>query len=179
MSTCEYCGNNIPEGRLKIFPETNICSANCVNLINENFQDLQETIQRQTLALSEEYVSSESSSGSSSFKKFKEVFSPEHQNVLKELSHRKYTTIRAFNDFKNNVISKDEYKIKFKRFTWWIKEKVESIDGYLVDNPANYTECKKCGNLSLIQWTPKFQKYFIGCSNYSSGCNWVKTIWIL
>ena len=79
----------------------------------------------------------------------------------------------------NDEISENEYIVKFKRFTWWIKEKVESINGYLIDNPANYTHCKKCGNLSLVQWTPKYQKYFIGCSNFKNGCKWIKTIWIM
>ena len=80
-----------------------------------------------------------------------------------------------------NKITKDEYKNKFKKFTWWIKEKVESMDGKLIDNPANFTECEKCGSLALVQWTPKYQKYFLGCSNYNGGkgCKWIKTIWIM
>ena len=33
MRKCNNCGSEIPEGRIKIFPETNICSAYCVEEI--------------------------------------------------------------------------------------------------------------------------------------------------
>ena len=65
----------------------------------------------------------------------------------------------------------------FKKFTWWIKEEIEKIGGKLVDNPTNYIDCPDCGNVTLVIWTPKFKKYFLGCSEYSNGCGWAKTIW--
>ncbi len=37
MRVCDYCGNNIAEGRLKIFPNTNLCSAKCVNEIKDSY----------------------------------------------------------------------------------------------------------------------------------------------
>ncbi len=187
MKVCDYCGNNIAEGRLKIFPNTNLCSAKCVNEIKDSYEEVQKSIALANNDLTEEfvgYIKSGSpdkniSSKFSNFKKFRESFPREYEPVLKELSYRKYTTIRAYNDYLSGEISENEYVVKFKRFTWWIKEKVESINGYLIDNPANYTHCKTCGNLSLVQWTPKYQKYFIGCSNFKNGCKWIKTIWIM
>ena len=58
-----------------------------------------------------------------------------------------------------------------------LKEEVEKIGGKLVDNPTNYIDCPDCGNVTLVIWTPKFKKYFLGCSEYSNGCGWAKTIW--
>ena len=44
MAVCDYCGNNIAESRLKIFPDTNLCSAKCVNEIKDNFEEVQKSI---------------------------------------------------------------------------------------------------------------------------------------
>ena len=54
---------------------------------------------------------------------------------------------------------------------------MEKIKGKLVDNRTNYIDCPDCGNVTLVIWTPKFKKYFLGCSEYSNGCGWAKTIW--
>jgi len=182
MKKCDHCNKEIPEKRLKIFPETNICSANCAQEIKDSHESIQKQIVNNKELEEQLYnsVSGPYKSGDSKyFKKFKDKFPKELESKLKELSEKKYTTNIAYNDFKNKKISKDEYKIKFKKFTWWIKEKVENMGGKLVDNPANYIECEECGNLTLVQWTPKFQKYFLGCSNFKNGCSWVKTIWIM
>ena len=40
MRVCDYCGNNIAEGRLKIFPDTNLCSAKCVNEIKDSYEEV-------------------------------------------------------------------------------------------------------------------------------------------
>ena len=35
MKSCSNCGNKIPQQRLDLFPETNLCSAKCINSITE------------------------------------------------------------------------------------------------------------------------------------------------
>ena len=86
--------------------------------------------------------------------------------------------VGAYKSLKQGSITKNDYEKKFKQVTWWIKEKVEKKGGYLVDNPANYINCPKCKNLTFILWTPKYNRYFLGCSEYRNGCTWAKTIWV-
>ena len=38
MSICTNCGNEIPKQRLDLFPETNLCSAKCIENIIEILQ---------------------------------------------------------------------------------------------------------------------------------------------
>ena len=74
-------------------------------------------------------------------------------------------------------ISRSEYESRFKRFTWWIKGQIEKERGKLIDNPTKYIDCPDCGHLTLVLWTPKHERYFLGCSEYKNGCGWAKTIW--
>ena len=97
---------------------------------------------------------------------------------LNKFQEKKYTMVQAFKSLKQGSITKNDYEKKFKQVTWWIKEKVEEEGGYLIDNPANYISCPKCKNLTLVLWTPKFNRYFLGCSEYRNGCIWAKTIWV-
>ena len=56
MRVCDYCGNNIAEGRLKIFPNTNLCSAKCVNEIKDSYEEVQKSIALANNDLTEEFV---------------------------------------------------------------------------------------------------------------------------
>ena len=96
----------------------------------------------------------------------------------KKLIDIKMTMISAYNNYKSKKISNLEYETIFKKFSWQIKSLVEDLGGSMVDDPRNYIKCEKCNNFSLILWTPKYNRYFIGCSQYSKGCNWAKTIWV-
>ena len=47
----------------------------------------------------------------------------------------------------------------------------------LIDNPTRYIDCPDCGHLTLVIWSPKNQRYFLGCSEFHNGCAWAKSIW--
>jgi hypothetical protein len=96
----------------------------------------------------------------------------------KKLIDMKMTMINAYNSYKSKKISNLEYETTFKKFSWEIKSQVEDLGGSMIDDPRNYIKCERCNNFSLILWTPKYNRYFIGCSQYSKGCNWAKTIWV-
>jgi hypothetical protein len=96
----------------------------------------------------------------------------------KKLVDMRMTMINAYNNFKIKKITNLEYESTFKKFSWEIKSQVEDLGGSMVDDPRNYIKCSICNNFSLILWTPKYNRYFIGCSQYSKGCNWSKTIWV-
>ena len=145
MKKCNNCGAEIPEKRLNIFPNTNICSANCVEEIK-----FKEQITKDSIIQS----------------KIKEDI-----NKINELSKKKDTCIVAFNKLKKNEITKDDYNKEFKRFTWWIKEKIEEMGGWLTCNPGELTTCKSCGKPSIVFWSKK-NVYFISCSDYTNGCKW-------
>tara|TARA_R100001530_G_scaffold53185_1_gene39287 strand:- start:828 stop:1307 length:480 start_codon:yes stop_codon:yes gene_type:complete len=145
MKKCDNCGMEIPEGRLKIFPETNICSAYCIEEIKLNEQSVRQ-----------KYIQEDES---------------KRKEKIRELSEKKNTCIVAYNKYKSNEINKEDYKKEFKKFTWWIKEKIEEMGGWLICNPADFTECKKCGKPAIVFWTKK-ETYFISCSNYKNGCTW-------
>ena len=119
----------IPEGRLKIFPETNICSAYCIEEIKLNER-----------AVRQKYIQEDES---------------KRKEKIRELSEKKNTCIVAYNKYKSNEINKEDYKKEFKKFTWWIKEKIEEMGGWLICNPADFTECKKCGKPAIVFWTKK------------------------
>jgi len=95
----------------------------------------------------------------------------------KKLIDMKMTMINAYNSYKSKKISDLEYETIFKKFSWKIKSQVEELGGWMIDDPRKYIKCDRCNNFSLILWTPKYNRYFIGCSQYSKGCNWAKTIW--
>ena len=111
-------------------------------------------------------------------KKIKGELVEKRMQLRTNLLKKKGTMISALNAFKQGSIDKKEYERKFKQFTWWIKEEVEGAGGYIIDNPASYVNCPKCSNLTLVLWTPKFNRYFLGCSEYRNGCKWAKTIWV-
>ena len=56
---------------------------------------------------------------------------------IKELSEKKNTCIVAYNKYKSNEITKEGYKTEFKRFTWWIKGKIDEMGGWLICNPGD------------------------------------------
>lgn len=157
---CESCNDYISLPRLKAKPNTTFCTPYCE--FDLSYQTPQEEeIARQKKA---EFIK-------------KERLVSKHNSQIDHLSSKKHTLINAYDDFLLKKISKSEYEVIFKRFTWWIKEEVEKIGGKLIDNPKNYINCPDCGHLTLVIWTPKFEKYFLGCSEYKNGCTWVKTIW--
>ena len=144
----------IPEGRLKIFPETNLCSASCI----------------EDTKLTASAVISENISKEAEKEKKKRV------EKIKKLSEKKHTCIDAYNKYQSGKITKEDYKREFKRFTWWIKEQIEEIGGRLIYNPSDYTECEKCRKPAIVFWTKK-EIYFISCSNYKNGCKWKVWPW--
>ena len=46
MNTCVVCDKEIPEARLKILPDTNLCSAKCVEITKDKIEVLEEKIQK-------------------------------------------------------------------------------------------------------------------------------------
>ena len=46
MNTCVVCDKEIPEARLKILPDTNLCSAKCVETTKNKIEVLEEKIQK-------------------------------------------------------------------------------------------------------------------------------------
>ena len=44
MNTCVVCDKEIPEARLKILPDTNLCSAKCVEITKDKIEVLEEKI---------------------------------------------------------------------------------------------------------------------------------------
>ena len=61
---------------------------------------------------------------------------------IENLMSKRYTTIDAFEDYKENKISKSDYEKIFKKFTWWIKEEVEKILK-MKDNKIEQIESEK------------------------------------
>ena len=98
------------------------------------------------------------------------------QKKLKNYQKKKNTCIVAYNKYKSNEITKEDYKREFKRFTWWIKGKVEEIGGWLICNPGDLTECKNCSKPAIVFWS-KQEIYFISCSDYKNGCKWKVWPW--
>ena len=107
----------------------------------------------------------------------KETALGKYHSLQRELSSKRYTMIDAINEFREKKITRSEYESRFKRFTWWIKGQIEKERGKLIDNPTKYIDCPDCGHLTLVLWTPKHERYFLGCSEYKNGCGWAKTIW--
>ena len=154
MRKCNNCGSEIPEGRIKIFPETNICSAYCVEEIKLNELSVKKSIQDSYVQESEK----------------KDI------EKIKELSEKKHTCIVAYNKYKSNEINKEDYKREFKRFTWWIKGKIDEMGGWLICNPGDLTECQDCSKPAIVFWS-KQETYFISCSDYKNGCKWKVWPW--
>lgn len=152
MNKCSNCGSEIPEKRLSTFPNTNICSADCI----EEIKFKEHVIKDKKIQNKIQY----------------------DINKINELSEKKDTCVVAFNKLKKNEITKEDYNKEFKRFTWWIKEKIEEMGGWLVSNPGELTSCKSCGKPSIIFWSKK-NIYFISCSDYTKGCKWNMWPWKL
>jgi hypothetical protein len=155
MTKCVNCGGVIPEERLKTFPDTNVCSASCIEAIKY------QSFKNQTEAKEENL----------------EKWQQDRDEKIKELFDKRHTHIIAYNNFKSNKISKEDFIKETKKFTWWIKEKIEELGGWLLDNPANYINCPSCKDFTLIHWAKKYKNYFIGCSNFRKGCKWSISIW--
>lgn len=155
-SVCSICEKNIPEERLKLFPETNICGRQCAEAIEQNNEVLQREL-NYSLPIN-----------------FSEVLD---KILIQELESKKNTCLLAFRKFKTKQINEEEYIKAFKKFTWWIKLTLNSHGGRLIDTPIKYTKCQKCHSLSIVIWSPKMKNYFIGCSNFYNGCRWTKSIW--
>ena len=157
MNICVVCDKEIPQARLKILPETNLCSAKCVETTKDKIEVLEEKIQKNKI----------------------EEINEINREKIGELYKKKNSCIFLYKKFQNNQISEDEYITGFKKFTWWIKEIVEKHGGYLIDNPTKYTRCLKCFSLSIVLWSGKNNNYFIGCTKFYKGCKWAKSIWSL
>ena len=149
MTVCNNCGAEIPEGRLKIFPKTNICSASCIEEVKLKELSVKQAITQENIKEEEKKIA----------------------EGIKELSARKNICVIAYNKYKSNEITKEDYKREFKRFTWWIKEKIEDMGGWLTCNPGDLTNCVECGKPSIVFWSKK-EIYFISCSDYKNGCKW-------
>jgi len=157
---CESCSDFISLPRLEIKPGTTFCTPYCEYDLSYQTPEEEEIARNKR----ENFLK-------------KEQLASKHISQLEHLSSKKFTLINAYDDYLLKKISKSEYEIIFKKFTWWIKQEVEKIGGKLIDNPTNYIDCPDCGNLVLVIWTPKFEKYFLGCSQFKNGCAWAKTIW--
>ena len=157
---CESCQSFISIPRLDAKPDTTFCTPYCEYDLSYKTPAEEEMARKKR----EDFLK-------------KDQLASKHNSQIENLMSKRFTVIDAFDEYKKNKISKSDYEKIFKKFTWWIKEEVERIGGKLVDNPTNYIDCPDCGNVTLVIWTPKFKKYFLGCSEYSNGCGWAKTIW--
>ena len=174
MSICVICDKEIPEARLKILPKTNICGRKCGEEIDQKHEILQKEIDRAYAASFQDlWHKQDNVSYQFGLDKLK------NKELIYKLVEKKNTCIVAHFKYKENKISKISYITEFKKFTWWIKETLEKYGGKLIDTPLKYTTCQKCGNLSVVIWSPKFNNYFIGCTQYYKGCKWLKSIWIM
>lgn len=160
LTKCESCDSFISKPRLSAKPDTTFCTPFCEFDLSYKTPEEEEIARKKR----EEFMK-------------KEQLASKHNSQIENLSSRRLTVIEAFEDYKIKKISRDQYIKTFKNFTWWIKGEIEKIGGKLIDNPTNYLECPDCGNLTLVIWTPKYEKYFLGCSEYKNGCNWAKSIW--
>ena len=79
MNKCSNCGSEIPEKRLNTFPNTNICSADCIEEIKFKEQVIKD-------------------------KKIQNKIQ-EDINKINELSEKKYTCVVAFNKLKHALTS--------------------------------------------------------------------------
>lgn len=158
LAKCKTCQNFISIPRFNI--NTKTCSPYCEHSFIETdeskkraqkyLKDFAENIKKQELAN----------------KKRKE-----------NLINQKNTLVNAYKKLEQKKISEEEYEKIFKEFTWEIKIQIEPLNGKLIDDPRKYIRCPKCNHFSLILWTPKYEKYFIGCSQFTNGCNWAKSVW--
>ena len=167
---CINCDCLISKPREEIFPGTNICGNQCSENISENYHQKLKEIQ-------ETY---DYSIGSQDFQKppFVDTAIPKIRQLVLELSARRSFMPKMNYKLINNEITKEQYEASFKSFTWWIKEKLEKVGGGIFDDPRKYMECEKCNKTAVINWTNKFNCYFISCSGFSeTNCNWIKNPW--
>jgi hypothetical protein len=163
LKKCVVCKRYVSIPRLKnLDPADNYCSPECQSI---QFSPEEQKKMNERIEIVDK-------------KKEKEVEEKKKTIILlNKFQEKKYVMLETLKLFKQGMIKKDEYEKKFKQVSWWIKEKHEKRGGFLVDNPVNYISCPKCKHLTLILWTPKHNRYFLGCSEYRNGCNWAKTIW--
>ena len=166
---CVRCDCLISKPREETFPGTNICGNKCSESISEKFQELTNRV----------YESSDYENHTDYQKPPSvDLTNPTIRQTTLDLSARRSEMPKLINKLKNGEISKIEYEVNFKRFTWWIKENLEKIGGGIHDDPRNYLKCEKCNELSLINWTNKYNCYFISCSAFSkTKCDWIKNPW--
>ena len=167
---CINCDCLISKPREEIFPGTNICGNKCSENISESYNQKLKEIQ-------ETY---DYSSGAKDFQKppILDLNNPIIRQLTLELSSRRSVMPRLIFKLKNKEITKDQYEISFKSFTWWIKEILEKVGGGIYDDPRKYMECEICHKPASINWTNKFNCYFISCSSFSeTKCGWIKNPW--
>lgn len=160
LKKCKTCNNYISVPRLQTGVNVLTCSPYCEYSIIET---------EETIARAQKYLED----FNENLKKL-EIAETKTKN---NLERRKYTIITAYKKMLAKEISAKEYEKLFKEFTWEIKTQIEPMGGKLIDDPRKYINCAKCGAYSVILWTSKYKKYFIGCSQYSSGCKWAKSVW--
>ena len=169
---CVNCDCLISKIRLQISPKTNFCGKKCGDMINENF----EALNRQPYI--ESNVGFYESSSNFSKPPIVNINKPEIRQLTLILSSRRSEMPRYLYKLIEGDIDKDKYEIFFKHFTWWIKENIEKIGGGLKNDPRNYLECEKCKEIAAINWTNKYNCYFISCSTYrTKKCDWIKNPW--
>ena len=98
MAVCDYCGNNIAESRLKIFPDTNLCSAKCVNEIKDNFEEVQKSIV--CLCISAVVRKTVSTLRFFEYLKFIRSLKVKIPKLKKKISRRDFISLKLF-EFKN------------------------------------------------------------------------------
>jgi hypothetical protein len=167
LKKCSICRKFIPIPRLNNpHPENEYCSSECGHAL------------RYISPEEEKKMAERSALFSKVVKKEKEEEQKLRAIKLNKFQEKKYVMVGALKSLKEGSITKSEYEKIFKQVSWWIKEKVEEMEGRIIDNPTKYINCPKCTNLTLILWTPKYNRYFLGCSEYRNGCTWTKAIWV-
>ena len=170
---CVNCDCLISKPRQETFPGSNICGKKCSEDISETFHRLREQLSI-TAYESSEYLNYSDYQKPPSV----DLTNPTIRQTTLNLSARRSEMLKLIYKLKNGEISKTEYEVNFKRFTWWIKENLEKIGGGIHDDPRNYLKCEKCNEPSLINWTNKYNCYFISCSTFSeTKCDWIKNPW--
>ena len=166
---CVNCDCLISKPREEIYPGTDICGVKCSENIKEKFQALKN--RPYEITVDENYDDYQRPPSV-------DLSNPTIRQTTLDLSARRSELPKLINKLNNGEISKIEYEVNFKRFTWWIKENLEKIGGGIHDDPRNYLKCEKCNQLALINWTNKYNCYFISCSAFSkTKCDWIKNPW--
>lgn len=160
LKKCKTCNNFISIPRLKINANTSTCSPYCEHSTPET---------EESRLRAQKYLED----FAENLKKL-ELIEASKKEILEM---KKNTMVIAYKKMIAKEITTKDYEKTFKNFAWEIKTNIENMGGKLIDDPRKYINCSKCGHYTLILWTPKFERYFIGCSQYSKGCDWAKSVW--